>query len=309
MDVSGNGKRWLVTLVTSNKVVAPVLQDIVKQGMDKLYVTLDNYLRGLVPLCSLQTLTYADVCRLAATPNLASSLKDLNFGNINNNFVDHGKTKGVYNYNVSSPVDLAKLYLPHYLVAFSAFDKSMDLSVALRLLGCRKYPIQVFVSTDRLHNIQSLADDVRENVRNRGGHFKESDWTQIMFDQCFDKLKALLQYLPLLPDKKKEVLNELSAWKTEGFKRIVDNDVKDLMEKFQDVKLASINEKLDDIPTKEENERAMKKLFSFHTSMMDRFDRMESRMESLIRQVNRKLEGISKQMYFADEEPTGGNAE
>lgn len=164
MDVlSTNDKRWLVTLVASNKVVAPVLQDIVKQGMDKLYVTLDNYLRGLVPLCSLQTLTYADVCRLAATPNLASSLKDLNFGNINNNSGDH------------------------------------------------------------------------------------------------------------------------------GFKWIVDNDVKELLEKFQSVKFASINDKLDDIPTKDENERVITKLSSFHTSMIDRLDKMES----LIREVNRRLDGIS----------------
>ena len=216
MDVLGNDKRWLVTLVTSNKVVAPVLQDVVKQGMDKLYATLDNYLIGLLTPCSLQTLTYADVCHLAATPSPASSLKDLNFGNINNNSGVHGKTKTAYNYNVNSLVDLAKLYLPYYLAEFSAFDKSMDLNAALRLLGCRKYPVQVFVSSDPLHDIQPLADDVRDNVRNRGSHFKESDWTQIFFDQCFDKLKALLQYLPLLPAKKKELLDQLSAWKNEG---------------------------------------------------------------------------------------------
>ena len=57
MDVLGNDKRWLVTLVTSNKVVAPVLQDIVKQGMDKLYALLNNYLNGLPTPYSLQTLT------------------------------------------------------------------------------------------------------------------------------------------------------------------------------------------------------------------------------------------------------------
>ena len=220
MDVLGNDKRWLVTLVTSNKVVAPVLQDIVKQGMDKLYALLDNYLNGLPTPYSLQTLTYAEVCHLAATPSPASSLKGLNFGNINNNSSVHGKNKKTYNYNVNSSVDLAKLYLPDYLAVFSAFDKSMDLSAALRLLGCRKYPIQIFVSSDPLHDIQPLADDVRENVRNRGSHFKESDWTQIFFDQCFDKLEALLQYLPLLPDKKKELLDELSAWKTEGTRNV-----------------------------------------------------------------------------------------
>ena len=220
MDALGNDKRWLVTLVTSNKVVAPALQDIVKQGMDKLYAWLNNYLNGLPTPYSLQTLTYAEVCHLAAAPSPASSLKGLNFGNINNNSSVHGKNKKTYNYNVNSSIDLAKLYLPDYLAVFSAFDKSMDLSAALRLLGCRKYPIQIFVSSDPLHDIQPFADDVRENVRNRGSHFKESDWTQIFFDQCFDKLEALLQYLPLLPAKKKELLDELSAWKTEGTRNV-----------------------------------------------------------------------------------------
>ena len=221
MDVLINEKRWLLTLVISNKVVAPVLQDIVRQGMDKLYATLNNYLNGLPTPCSLQTLTYADVCHLAATPSPASSLKDLNFGSINNNSGVHGKNKKAYNYNVNSSVDLAKLYLPVYLAVFTAFDKSMDLNAALRLLGCRKYPVQIFVSSDPLHDIQWLADDVRVNVSYRGIHFKESDWTQIFFDQCFDKLEALLQYLPLLPDKKKESLDQLSAWKTEGTRNVL----------------------------------------------------------------------------------------
>ena len=46
----------------------------------------------------------------------------------------HGKTKMSSNYNVNSPVDLTKLFLPDYLAVFPAFDKSMDLSAALRLL-------------------------------------------------------------------------------------------------------------------------------------------------------------------------------
>ena len=44
------------------------------------------------------------------------------------------------------------------------------------------------------------------------------------------------------------------------------------------------------MPTREENERVIEKLFSFHTSMMDRFDRMES----LLRKVERKLDGKVK---------------
>ena len=72
-----------------------------------------------------------------------------------------------------------------------------------------------------------------------------------------------------------------------GFKQIVDNDVKDLLEKFQNVKLASINDKLDDMPTREENERVTEELSSFHTRMMDIF----YRVESLLRKVDHKLDG------------------
>ena len=220
MDVLGSDKRWLVTLVTLYKILGPVLVDIVEQGMDMLFATLDKHLKGLTTPCGLQTLTYAEVRRLAATSSLASSLEGLNFGNINNNSGVHGRTRRAYNYNVKSSVDLAKLYLPDYLAVFSAFDKSMDLIAALRLLGCRKYPIQIFVSSDPLHDIQSLADDVKDNVRNRGCHFKESDWTPIFFDQCFDKLQTLLQCLPLLSDEKKELSDQLAECKTQGIRNV-----------------------------------------------------------------------------------------
>ena len=217
MDVLSNDKRWLVTLVTLNKVLAPVLTDIAKQGMENLYTHLDNLFNGLSTPCSLKTLTYADFCRLTATPSPASFLGSLNFGNINNNSDVHGKKKKAYNYNVSSPVDLARLYLPNHLAVFSAFEKSMDMSATLRLLGRKNYPIQIFVSSDPfLYNIQSLADDVRENVRNRASHFDESHWTQIFFEQCFDKLKKLVQGLPLNVANKKELLDQLSKWKTKG---------------------------------------------------------------------------------------------
>ena len=221
MDVLSNDKRWLVTLITSNKVVAPALREIIQKGMDKLYATLDNHLNGLPTPCSLKTLTYADMSHLAAIASPAYSLKDLNFGNINNNSnVKRENKKTRYNYNVNSSVDLAKLYLPDYLAVFSAFDKSMDLSATLTLLGCKKYPIKIFLSSDPLHDIQALADDVRKNVRNPESHFKEEDWTQIFFDQCFDKLQALLQCLPVLPEKKKELSDQLSTWKAEGTRNV-----------------------------------------------------------------------------------------
>ena len=124
MVVLSNDKRWLVTLVASNKFAAPVLQDIVKQGMDELYATLNNYLNGLPTPYSLQTLTYADVCHLAATPSPASSLKDLNFGNINNNSSVHGNNKNTYNYNVNSSTFLIQ-FIFLVFVAFLSLCSSI----------------------------------------------------------------------------------------------------------------------------------------------------------------------------------------
>ena len=210
MAYSDNDKRWLVTLIASNKIVAPVLREIVKQGMDKLYAFLDGQLSGLTPPCNLTTLTYAT----CPTP----LRKDLQFQNINDNLNNHGKKKVDYNYNVNTAVDLAKLYLPGFLAVFSAFDESMDLSAALRLLGCKKYPTQIFFSSNPFVAVQSLADDVRENVRNPGGHFKESDWTQNFFDQCFDKLEALVNSLVLPAIEKKDLLDQLSERRTKGNK-------------------------------------------------------------------------------------------
>ena len=44
------------------------------------------------------------------------------------------------------------------------------------------------------------------------------------------------------------------------------------------------------MPTREENERVVEKLFSFHTSIIYRLDRMQS----LLRKVEHKLDGKSK---------------
>ena len=75
-----------------------------------------------------------------------------------------------------------------------------------------------------------------------------------------------------------------------GLKLIVYDHFQELLAEFQKVKLASINDKLDYMPTKEENERVKEKLFSFHTSMMDVLDRVES----LLRPVHLKLDGNSE---------------
>ncbi len=208
MMVSEEEKRWLVVGIAMNNVAAPVLRDFIKQGMDTSYANLDIYCRSLTPHCTLKTLTYHHV-------NTDPGFKHLKFQNVNNNVHSHGKHKKLYNYNINSSVDLAKLFLPDYLAEFSAFDESLDMSAILRLLGFNN-PAPIFHSPDPLISIQNSADDVRENVRNKWGHCNVTDWTEVLFNDCFSKLETLVRSLGLTVGREKANLDQLSDWKTKG---------------------------------------------------------------------------------------------
>ena len=208
MMVSDEEKRWLVVGIAMNKVAAPVLRDFIKQGMDTHYANLDIYCSGLTTPCTLKTLRYHHV---NADPNL----RRLKFQNINNNVHNHGNHKNLYNYNINSSVDLAKLFLPDYLAEFSAFDKSLDMSAILRLLGFNN-PAPIFHSPIPLTSIQASADDVKENVRNKWGHCNVTDWTEVLFNGCFSKLETLVRSLGLTGGLEKTILDQLSDWQTKG---------------------------------------------------------------------------------------------
>ncbi|KAL9979406.1 hypothetical protein ACROYT_G017067 [Oculina patagonica] len=237
MMVSDEEKRWLVVGIAMNKVAAPVFRDYIKTGMDTHYANLDIYCRGLVTPCTLKTLTYHHV-------NTNPSFKHLKFQNVNNNVHLHGKHKNLYNYNINTSVDLAKLFLPDYLAMFSAFDESLDMSAILRLLGFNN-PAPIFHSLNPLISIQTSADDVRENVRNKWGHCNVTDWTEVLFNDCFSKLETLVRSLGLTGGMEKSTLDQLSDWKTKGCQlcmghavdqqllSLVQQDVKELEKKIK----------------------------------------------------------------------------
>ena len=205
--VSDEEKRWLVAGIAMNKVAAPVLRDFIKQGIDSHYVN-NTYCHGVTTPCALNTLTYRQV---NADPNL----KRLKFQNINNNRNNHGNHKNHYNYNVNSSMDLAKLFLPDYLAEFSGFDESLDISAILQLLGYDN-PAPIFLSPSPMIPIQLAADDVRENVRNKWGHCNVTDWTEVLFNDCFSKLETLVRSLGLTGALEKTTLDQLSDWQTKG---------------------------------------------------------------------------------------------
>ena len=120
-----------------------------------------------------------------------------------------------YNYNINSSVDLAKLFLPYNLAKFSGFDESLELSTILRLLGFSN-PAPIFPSPISSIPIQSSADDVRENVRNKWAHFNVTERTEVFFNDCFSKLKTLVRSLGLTLGTETMALDQLSDWETKG---------------------------------------------------------------------------------------------
>ena len=205
MMVSDEEKRWIVVGIAMNKVAAPVLRDAVKQGMDTNYANLDSHCQLLHPPCALKTLTHGVV---RADP----ILKNLKFQNINNNHLIHMGACN-YNFSINSSLDLAKLYLPAFMCQFSGFDDSLEMSAVLRLLGLRNYmPATVFSP-----HIQASVHDVRENVRNKWGHSVVTEWTDALFNDCFDKLKTLVRSLGLTAGVEKNTMDQLGDWQTKGY--------------------------------------------------------------------------------------------
>jgi len=217
MPLSDEEKRMLSVLFCLNKTVEPILQDYVKEGMDNHYTSLDGQLKALTPPCSLSTLTYNILTSSSSDPRLKTITSSLKFGNINRNSDVHKGDKTMYDYKVSSSVDLAKLYLPNYLAQFSAFDTSVDMSAILRLLG-EKRLASIFFSSNPFLCIQTTADDVRSNVRNKTAHFDPCVWNETFFEECFTKMEDLVKSI-VLPDALESTkLDELSTWKKKGKK-------------------------------------------------------------------------------------------
>lgn len=212
MELSVEDKRWIVVGIAMNKVAVPVLRDEVKKGMDIKYADLESYCwHRLTPRCTLKTLNHDLVHR-------DSILKWLRFENINSNYQLHEENYESYNFNIlNGSIDLAKLYLPFEVARqFSAFDESMDMTPILHLLEFRHYkPKWMFTK-----QTQALAKDVRDNVRNKWGHFNGTEWTDALFNDCFYKVKDLVKSLKLEPSVEQKTLDQLDYWQRKGANKL-----------------------------------------------------------------------------------------
>ena len=105
-NLTDDQKRWLVIGVGLNKVLLPTLRDFLEPKM------LDHY-------SDLKTTKNIDKQTHPGQLSKDGKCNHLNYGSINNNEAHHKKKTDRYDYNVTSAVDLAKLYLQPFMAKFS----------------------------------------------------------------------------------------------------------------------------------------------------------------------------------------------
>jgi hypothetical protein len=104
-NLGDDQKRWLVTGICLNKILVPTLRDFLTPEMTKHYTHLRK------------------ANNIDKQSHLKHLLKDgkieLKYGSINNNEANHKRKPHLYDYNVKSEVDLAKLYLQSFMAKFT----------------------------------------------------------------------------------------------------------------------------------------------------------------------------------------------
>ena len=188
-------KRWLVVGICLSKVLTPVLRKVIEQEIKQLYKKL------ILPPTNIHLQTFASHLKC-----LPPSTLRLNYININNNATQASHNS--YDYSVKDEVSLAKLFVKPFMASFTAFDESIDTSAMLSIL-CGA-PNFVFYGVD------TIAMDVRSEVRNEWGHCKFAMWTETYYNKCFQLMENLIKILNLPVASETKVLEDFKEWKKRG---------------------------------------------------------------------------------------------
>ncbi|KAL9988300.1 hypothetical protein ACROYT_G002732 [Oculina patagonica] len=205
LGLTENQKRWLVAGIALNKILIPGIRPFVEQEIKKGY----NFLKANHNIHA-QSFPH----HLPKWPG--STCRDLlKYENINRNdtlpkLKKHGKYLydfSAFNYQVTSHVDFARLYVQNYMAHFTAFDDYCDASAVLTLL----VGVPVFSAA-----VQTAADDVRKSMRNEWAHCAFSNWDQAKFHQSFHEMQHLVRDMGLPTADEGKLLGELKDWETKG---------------------------------------------------------------------------------------------
>ena len=182
--------------IALNKILIPQIRPFVEQGINTEYNNLK--ISHNIHVHS----------RLQKWP--ASSKKLLKYENINGNDVRLNPHDGrfdysLFDYQVKSHVDFARLYVEKYMAKFTAFDDHCDASAVLSLLG----GVPVFSAA------ASSAGDVRI-ARNDWAHCVFNKWDTAKFQKSFTEMEQLIRNMALPSVNERELLEELKDWETKG---------------------------------------------------------------------------------------------
>ena len=107
-DLGDNQKRWVVIGICLNRLLLPVLRNIVSREMLNHYTSLKS-------AHGIDTQVYG-------RHKTHDGASQLNYGSINNNWGNFKKSVHLYDYRVKTAEDLAKLYLEPKMAKFTGTD-------------------------------------------------------------------------------------------------------------------------------------------------------------------------------------------
>ncbi|XP_031551272.1 uncharacterized protein LOC116288602 [Actinia tenebrosa] len=199
LDFTENQKRWLVISICLNIVLLPPLRKFLERNMLKHYTKLKT---------SYNIHNQVHEGRLVNDAGQA-----LKYCSINNNGTKNVKD---YDYNVTSAIDLAKLYLKSHMAQFTGFNDTCDLSAVLGVLSSAS----VFSA-----DIQDFSSKVRKDVRNEWAHPNFQTWDETKFADSFNLMNSLLKALKLSSEDENTVADQLKEWENNCVEICIANTV------------------------------------------------------------------------------------
>ncbi|XP_053406880.1 uncharacterized protein LOC123546578 [Mercenaria mercenaria] len=198
-DIEDDQKRWLIVGICLHSVISPALRQYIPPVVSKLYSTLKR-------TDQVDKQTYAKYLIRYKPTN-----KELNYEAINNNSAVP-KVKGKkdvqnYNYNVTSDVDLTKLFMITSMAHYTGFDDTCDSSA---LLG-------IIINIDTFPVLpKQTAEKVRADIRNPWAHCNFSEWDVIKYQNSFQLMHQFVRNLQLPVHDETAILGKLTHWQTNG---------------------------------------------------------------------------------------------
>ncbi|XP_078381783.1 uncharacterized protein LOC144664463 isoform X6 [Oculina patagonica] len=293
LGVTENQKRWLVAGIALNKILIPQIRPFVEQGINTEYSRLKTSHNIHIQSTS---------GRLQRWP----ARKVLKYENINGNDVHPKLPDGKFNYSlfdcqVTSHADFARLYVQNFMAHFTVFDDHCDASAVLTLLG----GVPVFSAA-----VQTAAGNVRMG-RNDWAHCNFSNWDQAKFQQTFCEMQHLVSVMALPSADEGKLLGELKDWENKGthlcmnspvepaLLQLVQQELKSLQDSVNNMSVEGGEEKrkvqheLQNVATTlEEMERRMQRVEDGQQSLEHRTEILEGRIDDFEGDVNQKMERL-----------------